>query len=358
MNSPLPTLPAGCRRSTPRRLALSIGALAALGFLATPASAQESTPAVVTASALNIRSGPGTGYRVLGSLRNGTPVTIIGRSSTWRRIQFDGSRIAWAHGAYLREGAGSGGGSTTTTQARVTASALNVRSGPGTGNSVLGQLANGAIVSIIGQSGSWRQIRYGNGTGWVSGDYLAPTNGSSGGSNSGGSSSGGSNSGGSNSGNGGSSTTPGNTNRPTSRAGFIQLPASGRGFYGYYRASGRWGVPRLIYGLERIGGRYTGPGGAYGVGDISNENGGAMSGHASHRAGIDVDVRPVRTDGAREPVTYQQSAYSRTHTTNLLNLFASELQLSKVFWNDSRHGSRAPVQPWPNHDNHFHARIR
>ncbi len=353
MSYPLPTSPAGCRRSTPRRLALSIGALAALGFTAAPAVAQESTPAVVTASALNIRSGPGTGYRVLGSLRSGTQVTIIGRSDPWRRISFDGGRIAWAHGAYLREGARSGG---TSNQAVVTASALNVRSGPGTGNTVLGQLASGALVSILGQSGSWRQIRFGNGTGWVSGDYLRP---STGGTNTGGTNTGGTNTGGTNTGgtNTGGTTTP-DPNRPKSRAGFIQLPASGRGFYGYYRASARWGTPRLVYGLERIGGRYTGPGGAYGVGDISLENGGAISGHASHRAGIDVDVRPVRTDGARQPVTYQQSAYSRAETTKLLNLFAGELQLTNVFWNDARHGSRAPVQHWPNHDNHFHARIR
>lgn len=356
MSHHLPTLPAGCRRSTPRRLALS-AAIAALGLVAAPASAQESTPAVVTASSLNIRSGPGTGYRVLGSLRSGTAVTIIARSSSWRRISFDGGRIAWAHGAYLREGAASNGGGTTSNQARVTASALNVRTGPGTGSSILGQLANGALVSIVGQSGSWRQIRYGNGTGWVSGDYLAPASGSGGSVVQPGGSGGGTTGGSTGGSNGGTTTQP-NTNRPRSRAGFIQLPASGRGFYGYYRASGRWGVPALIYGIERIGGRYTGPGGAFGVGDISNENGGAMAGHASHRAGIDVDVRPVRSDGARQPVTIHQSAYSRTHTTNLLNLFAAELRLTNVFWNDSRHGSRAPVQRWPNHDNHFHARIR
>lgn len=347
MTNHLPTRPTGCRRSTPRRLTLPLAVGAAFAAFASPASAQERTPAVVTASALNIRSGPGTGYRVLGSLRNGAQVTIIGRSGAWRRLQLDGSRTAWGHGAYLREGASAGGGvssgGATTSQARVTASALNVRTGPGTNNSILGQLASGAVVSIIGSSGGWRQIRYGNGTGWVSGAYLAPITGSGSGSGSG-------------SNNGGTPPPP-NTNRPTSRAGYIQLPASGRGFYGYYRAAARWGQPRLVYGLERIGQRWSGPG-PFGVGDISLENGGPISGHASHRVGVDVDVRPVRSDGARSPVTYQQSAYSRTHTTNLLNLFAAELRLSNLFWNDARHGSRAPVQHWPNHDNHFHARIR
>lgn len=45
---------------------------------------------------------------------------------------------------------------------------LNVRSGPGTSYSVLGQLENGAAVTITGEENGWYQIRYGSGSGYVS----------------------------------------------------------------------------------------------------------------------------------------------------------------------------------------------
>ncbi|HLF94398.1 MAG TPA: N-acetylmuramoyl-L-alanine amidase [Planctomycetota bacterium] len=49
---------------------------------------------------------------------------------------------------------------------------LNVRSGPSTGNSIIGTIASGQrYVAIASQSG-WYQIYYRNNTGWCSGSYL------------------------------------------------------------------------------------------------------------------------------------------------------------------------------------------
>lgn len=46
---------------------------------------------------------------------------------------------------------------------------LNVRSGPGTGYSVVDQLQPGQTVEVTGQRGSWYEIE---GQGWASGNYL------------------------------------------------------------------------------------------------------------------------------------------------------------------------------------------
>jgi uncharacterized protein YraI len=46
---------------------------------------------------------------------------------------------------------------------------LNVRSGPGTGYSVVDQLQAGETVEVTGQQGSWYQV---DGQGWASGNYL------------------------------------------------------------------------------------------------------------------------------------------------------------------------------------------
>ncbi|MBI4575820.1 MAG: penicillin-insensitive murein endopeptidase [Planctomycetes bacterium] len=232
-----------------------------------------------------------------------------------------------------------GHGSTWT--AEVTASALHVRSGPDTRYRSLGLVYRGHRVQVVGAQGAWRRIPWGGGLAWAHGAWLrrvdpgaAPTTASA----------------------PSPAAAPAAGARPTSTAGFIQLAAAGPGFYTYSPAGNRWGTPRLVYGLERIGRRWaTRRGPRLGVGDVSYARGGPMAGHASHRLGVDVDVRPVRGDGQEAPVTIGQGAYSRARTQGLLDLVVAELPVTMIFFNDrqTRH-----TQPWPNHDNHFHVRIR
>lgn len=271
----------------------------------------------VTTNGLNVRTGASTRYRALGQLSRGNLVAEQGSSGSWRRISF-GGRQAWVHGSYLTA-AGS-----TTPAARpheVVVGTLNVRSGPGTQHGKIGSLTRGQRVNVTGSSGSWKRIDYSGRAGWVYGPYLAEV---------------------------------GSSGRPRSRRGFVQLAASGPGFYNYSPSSDRWGTPRMIYGLERIGRRWRGQGPRMGIGDVSLANGGRMPGHVSHQLGVDVDVRPVRGDGREGPITIYQSAYSRTLTQRLLNLYVAELRIRLILFNDTR---TRPVQTWPNHHNHFHARI-
>ena len=52
------------------------------------------------------------------------------------------------------------------------ASALNVRSGPGTNYNILGKLYSGELVEILGSTGGWYKISYNGGTGYVSAEYV------------------------------------------------------------------------------------------------------------------------------------------------------------------------------------------
>ncbi|MDR3086206.1 MAG: SH3 domain-containing protein [Christensenellaceae bacterium] len=60
----------------------------------------------------------------------------------------------------------------------VAARRLNVRSGPSTKSSILGQFTRGSVVQVISVSGGWAQIQYGNGVAYLSMDYLRPIQGS------------------------------------------------------------------------------------------------------------------------------------------------------------------------------------
>ena len=147
---------------------------------------------------VNVRSGAGTRYGRIGGLAEGASVTIVGQSGGWYQIKY-GSGTGWVCGDYVKKtsggssGGSSSGGTSTGKVSGTGGSGLNVRSGAGTGYGRIGGLAEGASVTIVGQSNGWYKIKYGSGTGWVSSQFVKKgSGGSSGGSSSGGSSSGGS----------------------------------------------------------------------------------------------------------------------------------------------------------------------
>ena len=131
----------------------------------------------VTASVLNVRSAPGTGSGVISCVYQGSAVTAVtedidANGDVWCKLSSGG----WVSKAYLSTtpGGGSSGSSSGSTYT-VNASALNVRSGPGTGNAVVDFLPKGASVTITATSQdangqNWGQLPAG---GWVSMDYLA-----------------------------------------------------------------------------------------------------------------------------------------------------------------------------------------
>lgn len=127
--------------------------------------------ATVNTDALNLRGGPGTGYAVLRVMYQGQAVAIVsGPSNGWYQVTYQGV-TGWAYATYLAVG-----GSPTTPSAATTATVdvdlLNLRSGPGTGNSILGQMLYGETVKILGSSGDWYRVSYFGTTGYAYGSYL------------------------------------------------------------------------------------------------------------------------------------------------------------------------------------------
>lgn len=128
----------------------------------------------VNTACLNVRSGAGTGYSRVGYLYSGNSVSILKDCGNgWYQISY-GSGSAYVCAEYISTGSDSGdsdGGEQTT--GIVTADALNVRSGAGTGYSRLGLLYSGNSVTILGSSKGWYKISYGNGVGYVSAEYVS-----------------------------------------------------------------------------------------------------------------------------------------------------------------------------------------
>lgn len=127
------------------------------------------TGTVKVNTSLNVRSGPGTGYSVVGSLHNGDSVTIYDESNGWYKIG-DGR---WVTSQYVVVSGSTPTPSTKTMYVKVNSS-LNVRSGPSTGYSVVGSLSNGTAVTVYEERNGWARIGDGR---WVSEQYLVSSGG-------------------------------------------------------------------------------------------------------------------------------------------------------------------------------------
>jgi hypothetical protein len=137
----------------------------------------------------------------------------------------------------------------------------------------------------------------------------------------------------------------------------LQLPQiSGHGYYSYSSADRQFGTVDTIQAISDVASSFcfNMPRIQIGIGDISFEHGGQMSPHVSHRKGLQVDIRPLRTDMMHLPCDYRDHVYSREYTRLLAQSFLAHRNVKRILFNDSRiHG----VHPFAGHDNHMHVEM-
>lgn len=156
--------------NTIKRILYPIAAVLLFAFLALPARAADSNSqagkVATSGSRLNVRTAPSTGAATVSTLSNGSYVTLISKSGSWWRVEYADGKYGYCHADYITAVSGS--------TASVTASALNVRSGPAVSHSVMGYLHSGETVIVLSTSGGWSRILYhGTKTGYVSARYLS-----------------------------------------------------------------------------------------------------------------------------------------------------------------------------------------
>lgn len=146
-------------------------------------------------TAMNVRTGPGTSYSTCGSVKKGVAVEVLEvLSSGWYKIVWPGASCGYAYtsnsgGKYYSYTAKSSTSSSSKVDSAqsydkslagtytVTASALNMRAGAGTGKKVLAVLKNGAKVQNYGyyttvNGVKWLYLAYNGMTGFCSSAYL------------------------------------------------------------------------------------------------------------------------------------------------------------------------------------------
>ncbi|MFD6070230.1 penicillin-insensitive murein endopeptidase [Amycolatopsis lurida] len=123
-----------------------------------------------------------------------------------------------------------------------------------------------------------------------------------------------------------------------------------------------WGTGAAVAQLEQAAKVFTGTGrGKVPLGDFGFEHGGAIPGHSSHRVGLDVDLWPIRTDGAQcggGRITWRSSTYDRAATRDLVKAIraAAPGHVKLIFFNDPTLIDEGLTTSYANHDNHLHVR--
>ena len=120
---------------------------------------------------LNVRSTASSSSSILGTLSNGTTVTITGKDKTtgWYRINYN-NKVGYVSNSYIKLVT-----NTTTTVYKKTTDNLNMRTGAGTNHSIITTIPKGTSVKVLSSSNGWDYVEYNGKKGYCSSSYLVST---------------------------------------------------------------------------------------------------------------------------------------------------------------------------------------
>ena len=165
-------------------------AVTAAPVIVTPAPAVTAAPtsgsgdASINADGVNLRSGPSSGYAILGAFDRGTSVTVLSESNGWSRVIVNGhegymfSRYITRNNAVVPAptqqivvtptvpAVVSGGDGT------INADGVNLRSGPGSNFGILGSFDRGTAVTVGATANNWTAVIINGTSGYVYSSYI------------------------------------------------------------------------------------------------------------------------------------------------------------------------------------------
>ena len=122
----------------------------------------------ITSGKLNVRSNSTTSSSIKATLDKGSYVTLISKSGSWWYVEYSNNNFGYCHESYIKTI------NSTVGYVNISSGSLNVRSGPSSSYSKVGNLYKNNIVLILETNGNWHKILY-NGTkiGYVSKIYVS-----------------------------------------------------------------------------------------------------------------------------------------------------------------------------------------
>ena len=111
-----------------------------------------STPAATkyASSGANVRSGPGTGYSVLGDVSQGESLQVTGQTSSWYQVKYNG-RTAYISKSLVTD--------VYTPVYMTMTGTCYLRSEADYGDNIIGEFYAGTTVEYLGDAGGWVHVR-------------------------------------------------------------------------------------------------------------------------------------------------------------------------------------------------------
>lgn len=143
----------------------------------------------------------------------------------------------------------------------------------------------------------------------------------------------------------------------------VLLPESGIGFTTYNREPGgadQFGRAATIRHVQELGELWFAkhPSRPLAIGDLSRKGGGPFPPHATHKDGLDVDMRPLTNNGVNEPTNIGAANYSHEQTRELIVLIKASFDIEVIFFNDPLTINEGLTRHAKGHENHVHVRFR
>lgn len=150
-----------------------VAAAAFLLVLVSSVPAEAATLRPIDHDGLNVRSGPGTEYEIVGGLGYDQWATVLGREGDWYRVRLQSGVEGWVAGWFSRVLL-----EDEQRYAVVDTDILNVRREPGLDAPVLARVYEGQYVRLLEMIPEWWRIQLDDGTeGWVFAQYVRQADG-------------------------------------------------------------------------------------------------------------------------------------------------------------------------------------
>ena len=128
----------------------------------------------INGTSVRMRSGANTSSQILGVYNTGTAMTITGSSGNWYAVSYNGQN-GYVCKDYMTTTKPGSTPAATATEGYIKGNSVRLRSGPGTGYSILGTYNNGTPLTITGTSGDWSAVTVNGLKGYVSSAYVSTT---------------------------------------------------------------------------------------------------------------------------------------------------------------------------------------
>ena len=123
---------------------------------------------------VRLRTGPGTGYRIIRTYAVGTPVTVLERGTYWSRISIGGT-VGYMMSQFLHFGSDYPDDGNVLCYATIWSSngyGVRLRTGPSKSYSKIGVYSVGTKVAVLQKGAVWDRIRVGSRVGWMMNEFL------------------------------------------------------------------------------------------------------------------------------------------------------------------------------------------